>query len=107
MIIFFLYEGVFDKIKEGLRSAKNYLKTVKDIANLVSESLNRKESQRRGDNGEFNEDKEKPKESLGPAPFVSAFFRLLGLNSQKITAITVNSVIFLAQMVNKNRKKIK
>ncbi|XP_051169722.1 uncharacterized protein LOC127287047 isoform X2 [Leptopilina boulardi] len=91
--------GVFDKIKEGLRNAKNYLDTVKDIANLVSASLNRKESQRRGDNGQNNEEKEKTKGTFGPVPFVSAFFRLLGLDSQKVTAITVNSVIFLAQMI--------
>lgn len=96
------FTGVFDKIKEGLRNARNYLNTVKDIANLVSKSLNRKQSQRRGD----DEDKEKPKGN-GPVPIISAFFRLLGLDSQKITAITVNSVIFLAQMVLMNQLLIK
>lgn len=41
----------------------------------------------------------KNKASFGPSTLMSAFFRLFGLDSQKVTAIAVNSVIFLAQMV--------
>ncbi|XP_017762641.1 PREDICTED: uncharacterized protein LOC108552542, partial [Eufriesea mexicana] len=88
------FVGVLDKIKAGLEYATNYLETAKDIADLVAKSLDRNQEKRRGE-GEDG----KKSETFGPSNVVSAFFRLLGLDSQKITAIAVNSVIFLAQMV--------
>ncbi|OAD53567.1 hypothetical protein WN48_09729 [Eufriesea mexicana] len=88
-------DGVLDKIKAGLEYATNYLETAKDIADLVAKSLDRNQEKRRGE-GEDG----KKSETFGPSNVVSAFFRLLGLDSQKITAIAVNSVIFLAQMIS-------
>ncbi|KAL0124281.1 hypothetical protein PUN28_006258 [Cardiocondyla obscurior] len=85
---------VLDKIKAGLRYASNYLETAKGIANLVSKSLGHKQKQKQGEDG--NDEKE----SLNPSNFVSAFFRLIGFDSQKIAAIAVNSVVFLAQMIS-------
>ncbi|KYN27512.1 PREDICTED: uncharacterized protein LOC108757432 [Trachymyrmex cornetzi] len=85
-------EDILDKIKVGLQHASNYLETAKDIADLVSKSLGHK--QKRGENG--NDEKQ----LFGPSNFVSAFFRLIGFDSQKIAAIAVNSVVFLAQMIS-------
>lgn len=82
-----------------MQYATNYLETAKDIADLVSKSLGHK--QRRGEDG--NNEAKPP---FGPSNLVSAFFRLFGLDSPKIAAIAVNSVIFLAQMVNNLCKKI-
>jgi len=78
-----------------LQYASNYLETAKDIADLVSKSLGGKQKQKRGD--DENDDAKQP---FGPSNLVSAFFHLIGLDSQKVAAIAVNSVIFLAQMVN-------
>ncbi|XP_012226464.2 uncharacterized protein [Linepithema humile] len=86
-------EDVLDKIKSGLQYATNYLETAKDIADLVSKSLGHKE--RRGEDGS-NE----AKQPFGPSNLVSAFLRLFGLDSPKVAAIAVNSVIFLAQMIS-------
>ncbi|XP_071635853.1 uncharacterized protein [Temnothorax longispinosus] len=86
-------EDVLDKIKAGLQYASNYLETAKDIADLVSKSLGHKQKQKRGEDG--NDEKQ----SFGPSNFVSAFFRLIGFDSQKVAAIAVNSVVFLAQMI--------
>lgn len=91
-ILFIL--DVLDKIKAGLQYASNYLETAKDIADLVSKSLGHKQKQKRG------EDENDEKQPFGPSNFVSAFFRLIGFDSQKVAAIAVNSVVFLAQMVN-------
>lgn len=77
-----------------MQYASNYLETAKDIADLVSKSLGHKQKQKRG---EVEDDE---KQSFGPSNFVSAFFRLIGFDSQKVAAIAVNSVIFLAQMVS-------
>lgn len=85
--------GVLDKIKTGLRYASNYLERAKDIADLVSESLGHKHAQRREDGNDEH------KEQFIPSNLVSALFRLLGLDSHKVAAIAVNSVIFLAQIV--------
>ncbi|CAK9806592.1 hypothetical protein ANTPLA_LOCUS4948 [Anthophora plagiata] len=87
--------GVLDKIKAGLVYATNYLEAAKDIADLVAKSLGHKEKERREENVETKE-----KGSFGPSNIMSAFFRLIGLDSQKVTAIAVNSVIFLAQMIS-------
>ncbi|XP_076171605.1 uncharacterized protein LOC143148809 [Ptiloglossa arizonensis] len=88
-------DGVLDKIKAGLEYATNYLETAKDIADLVAMSLGRKKTDKqRGENDT------KEKGSFLPSDLVSAFFRLVGLDSQKATAIAVNSVIFLAQMIS-------
>lgn len=95
MYVLPLIPDVLDKIKTGLRYASNYLETAKDIADLVSKSLGRKQKQKRGE--DENDDTKQP---FGPSNLVSAFFHLIGLDSQKVTAIAVNSVIFLAQMVN-------
>jgi len=91
-ILLISQSDVLDKIKAGLQHASNYLETAKDIANLVSKSLGRKEKRGENENDE--------KQPFGPSNFVSAFFRLIGFDSQKIAAIAVNSVVFLAQMVN-------
>ncbi|XP_076477517.1 uncharacterized protein LOC117163502 [Bombus vancouverensis nearcticus] len=88
-------DGVLDKIKTGLEYATDYLETAKDIADLVAKSLGAKQKERRGE-----DDKTKEKGSFGPSNVMSAFFRLFGLDSQKVTAIAVNSVIFLAQMIS-------
>ncbi|KMQ85985.1 hypothetical protein RF55_15180, partial [Lasius niger] len=88
-------EDVLDKIKTGLQYASNYLETAKDIADLVSKSLGHKQKQKRGD--DENNDAKQP---FGPSNLVSAFFQLIGLDSQKVAAIAVNSVIFLAQMIS-------
>lgn len=88
-----LISDVLDKIKTGLQYASNYLETAKDIADLVSKSLGRKQKQKHGD------DENDAKQPFGPSNLVSAFFQLIGLDSQKVAAIAVNSVIFLAQMV--------
>ena len=87
-----------------MRNAHNYFKTAKDIADLVAKSLNRKGTQKKGDDGEDRMDENKPKRAFGAVTFVSTFFRLLGLDTQKITAIAINSVIFLAQMVLNSTK---
>ncbi|KAK1123103.1 hypothetical protein K0M31_008736 [Melipona bicolor] len=88
-------DGVLDKIKTGLEYATSYLETARNIADLVAKSLNGKQEERRGENDETRE-----KGNFGPSNVVSAFFRLFGLDSQKVTAIAVNSVIFLAQMIS-------
>ncbi|XP_011495044.1 PREDICTED: uncharacterized protein LOC105359971 [Ceratosolen solmsi marchali] len=92
-------EGMFDKIKAGLQNAKNYLETARDIADLVSESLRLKETEnKRGANADFtNEQGNKPFELTN---LMSTFFRFLGLDTKKITAVTINSFIFFAQMIS-------
>lgn len=60
----------------------------------MSKSLGHKQKQKRGEDGNDG------KPPFGPSNFVSAFFRLIGFDSQKVAAIAVNSVIFLAQMVS-------
>ncbi|XP_026674586.1 uncharacterized protein LOC108631313 [Ceratina calcarata] len=87
-------DGVLDKIKAGLEYATNYLETAKDIANLVAKSLGKKRPEK---DGHVNPEE---KGNFGPPNIMSAFFRLFGLDSQKVTAIAVNSVIFLAQMIS-------
>lgn len=86
------------KIKAGLQSASNYLETAKDIADLVSKSLrpkeDKKEKIRKSDSNVNNLPK-----TMGLDMFISWFFRLLGLDSQKVAAMAVNSVLYLAQMV--------
>ncbi|XP_031775524.1 uncharacterized protein LOC116415207 [Apis florea] len=88
-------DGVLDKIKTGFEYASNYLETAKDIADLVASSLGSKQKEKRGEDEDA-----KNKGSFGPSTVMSAFFRLFGLDSQKVTAIAVNSVIFLAQMIS-------
>ncbi|KAL6264159.1 hypothetical protein P5V15_004238 [Pogonomyrmex californicus] len=88
-------EDVLDKIKTGLQYASNYLETAKDIADLVSKSLGHKQKQKRGE-----DENDQIKQSFGPSNLVSAFFRLIGFDSQKVAAVAVNSVIFLAQMIS-------
>ncbi|XP_053997056.1 uncharacterized protein LOC128886335 [Hylaeus anthracinus] len=88
-------DGVLDKIKVGLEYATNYLETAKDIADLVARSLGRKQKEKLGEDSDTKE-----KGSFLPSGIMSAFFRLVGLDSQKVTAIAVNSVIFLAQMIS-------
>ncbi|XP_031782309.1 uncharacterized protein LOC107980658 [Nasonia vitripennis] len=92
-------EGVFDKIKAGLQNAKNYIETARDIADLVSKSLRPKiPPKKRGDEADFSE--EYVKKDYEPTHLVSTFFRLLGLDSKKVTAVAVNSFIFFAQMIS-------
>ncbi|XP_043789881.1 uncharacterized protein LOC122713466 isoform X2 [Apis laboriosa] len=86
--------SVLDKIKTGFEYASNYLETAKDIADLVASSLGGKQKEKRGEDEDA-----KNKGGFGPSTLMSAFFRLFGLDSQKVTAIAVNSVIFLAQMM--------
>lgn len=88
--------GVLGKIKAGLQSASSYLETAKDIADLVSKSLRHKDSSKvRKSDAKVNS---LPK-AMGLDMFISWFFRLLGLDSQKVAAMAVNSVLYLAQMV--------
>ncbi|XP_058798532.1 uncharacterized protein LOC131668416 [Phymastichus coffea] len=91
-------EGVFDKIKAGLKNAKGYLETAKNIADLVSKSLRQKDTtKKRGDDTDFSEKQNKPFETIN---VVSTFFKLLGLDSTKMTAVAVNSFIFVAQVIS-------
>ncbi|KAI4498871.1 hypothetical protein M0802_006046 [Mischocyttarus mexicanus] len=92
-------DGMLDKIKTGLRYANDYLEIVKDVTNLVSKSLNseNKGSSKRGDPGV---DEPNQNQDFRPVNLITAFFRLIGLDSQKVAAIAVNSVIFLAQMIS-------
>ncbi|XP_066603230.1 uncharacterized protein [Prorops nasuta] len=89
--------SVLERIKNGLKYATNYLERARDIADLVSKSLNQKQSQKRGEDGD---DKKQSRPNFGTRSVITAFFALLGLDSQKITAIAVNSVIFLAQLIS-------
>lgn len=96
----FYFLDVFEKIKAGFENAKNYLQTARDIADLVSKSLKSKLNQntKRGDQADFQQDNNQ-NGSFQPTNLISTFFRLLGLDSRKITAVAVNSFIFFAQMV--------
>ncbi|XP_015605663.1 uncharacterized protein LOC107272730 [Cephus cinctus] len=87
-------DGVLHKIKAGLQYASDYLKTARQIADLVSASLGEK----KGEDGDDGHDE--TRDSAGTSSLLSAFFRLLGLDSQKIGAIAINSAIFLAQMIS-------
>ncbi|KAJ8667000.1 hypothetical protein QAD02_008662 [Eretmocerus hayati] len=94
-------EGVFEKIRAGLQNAKNYLETAKNIADLVSNSLNKNKYQSykmRGDNDDFADSPRK--DTFEPKNLISSFFRLMGLDSGKVTAITVNGFVFLAQLIS-------
>ncbi|KAL7298928.1 hypothetical protein TKK_0008031 [Trichogramma kaykai] len=91
-------QGVLDKLKTGFLNAKSYLETARDIADLVSKSLNSKKTlNQRGDTADFDE---KPKaESFEPADVISTIFKLLGLDPRKITAVAVNSIIYFVQLI--------
>ncbi|KAK0163145.1 hypothetical protein PV327_006853 [Microctonus hyperodae] len=91
-------DGVLEKLKNGLKYARNYLETAKEIADLVANSLKQNNNdKKRGD--EYVKNDKMPKGNYYDN-LTSAFFRLLGLDSPKIAAITVNSAIFLAQLIN-------
>ncbi|XP_015182352.1 PREDICTED: jmjC domain-containing protein 4 isoform X2 [Polistes dominula] len=95
--------GMFDKIKTGLRYANDYLNIVKDVTNLVSKSFNsndKRYTSKRGDPEEQEQEEPDKNQDFRPTNLISAFFRLFGLDTQKIAAIAVNSVIFLAQMIS-------
>lgn len=92
-----MVSDVLDKIKTGLHYASNYLETAKDIADLVSKSLGHNKQKQKQKRGEDADDE--MKQPFGPSNLISAFFRLIGLDSPKVAAIAVNSFIFLAQMV--------
>ncbi|XP_012278855.1 uncharacterized protein LOC105698838 [Orussus abietinus] len=85
--------GVVENIKAGIRYARSYLETAKEIADLVSRSLGH--GNRRNDKREPD-----PSTKFGTGNLVSGFFRLLGVDSTKIGAIVVNSAIFLAQLIS-------
>lgn len=76
-----------------MQNAGNYFNIAKDVANLVSQSLGKQNSQKKTE-------EEKNETSSTKSTLVDGFFRLLGLDSHKIIAIAVNSVIFLAQLVS-------
>ncbi|KAK0081980.1 hypothetical protein PV326_007399 [Microctonus aethiopoides] len=89
---------VLEKLKNGLKYARNYLETAKEIADLVANSWKQQDNnKKRGD--EYVKNDKIPKGNYSDN-LTSAFFRLLGLDSPKIAAITVNSAIFLAQLIN-------
>lgn len=89
---------MLEKLKNGLKYARNYLETAKEIADLVANSWKQQDNnKKRGD--EYVKNDKMPKENYSDN-LTSAFFRLLGLESPKIAAITVNSAIFLAQLVH-------
>ena len=93
---------MLDKIKSGLKYAKNYLETAKEIADLVSQSLKQIKHNKRGDDYDTAGYKKNriPVKDSEANNLVSGFFRLLGLDSPRIAAIAVNSVVFIAQMVS-------
>ncbi|XP_034942896.1 uncharacterized protein [Chelonus insularis] len=88
--------ALLEKIRNGLKSMKSYLDRVKGIASLVSNTFKRKNDQKPCDDDKNGDGMKRPESST----LASAFFRLLGLDTPKIAAITVNSAIFLAQMVS-------
>ncbi|KAF7992386.1 hypothetical protein HCN44_001711 [Aphidius gifuensis] len=96
MIVFF-FVAMLAKIKNGLQTAKNYLDTAKDIADLVSTSLGHNKHHEHGDRDNKND---KLSKRLGNGNITSAFFRLLGLDTPRIAAIAINSAIFLTQMIS-------
>ncbi|XP_057328563.1 uncharacterized protein LOC130669594 [Microplitis mediator] len=89
-------EGFFDKLKNGLASMRSYLETVKEVAELVSKSLKQQSDRKKGDESTQSDG---GNQNFNSGNLASAFFRLLGLDSPKIAAITVNSAIFLAQVI--------
>lgn len=76
---------------------RGYLETVKEVAELVSKSLKQQSDRKKGDESTQSDG---GNQNFNSGNLASAFFRLLGLDSPKIAAITVNSAIFLAQVVN-------
>ncbi|XP_014601239.1 PREDICTED: uncharacterized protein LOC106785365 [Polistes canadensis] len=99
-IVYTKANGMLDKIKTGLRYANDYLEIVKDVTNLVSKSFNSDDKRYTSKRGDPEEDEPNKNQDFRPTNLISAFFRLFGLDSQKIAAIAVNSVIFLAQMIS-------
>lgn len=73
------------------------METVKEVADLVSDSLKKQPDRKKGDESPPEDSGDR---SAGFGSLASVFFRLLGLDSPKIAAITVNSAIFLAQVVS-------
>lgn len=87
---------MIDTIIATVNHARTYFDVAKEVTNLVSESLNFK-TKDRTDMKSFQPEND---HSFLKHSFVDGFFRMLKLDSSKVIAIAVNSVIFLAQLVN-------
>ena len=78
--------------REGLSEAGRLLglDTAQGVAQLVSKSFS-------------SSAKQQPSSASGTAGgIMSGFFRLLGLDSAKLSAVTLNTLVFLAQLVIKS-----
>ncbi|KAF5302165.1 hypothetical protein FQR65_LT08588 [Abscondita terminalis] len=81
--------GVFGKIKAGIEIAGKYLgfDPENSLAQMVSETFSGKHTKtQREEPSHFN--------------VFSGFLRLLGLDTKKISAIAVNAIIFVAQLIS-------
>lgn len=76
---------MIDKIKSGFKLAGKLLgwDYASEVAELVSESFGKS---KKGDNSGDN--------------LFSGFLRIFGFDTKKIGAITVNAIVFLAQLVS-------
>ncbi|KAK9870011.1 hypothetical protein WA026_006106 [Henosepilachna vigintioctopunctata] len=81
---------MFGKLKSGLEMAGKWLglDRSRGVANLVSEAFG-KINNRKGDYEESGN-------------IFSGFLRMLGFDAKKIGAIAVNSIVFIAQLINKS-----
>lgn len=82
--------NVFSKIKAGFQMAGKFfgLDKANNLAQLVSETFAGKHIKRNTKDHNAN--------------IFSGFLRLLGLDTKKLSAIAVNAIIFVAQLVSDN-----
>lgn len=95
LVVFFLlsvnsvsaFEDVVNKIKSGFQFAGKLLglDEVTKVAKLVADNFHKAARNNQDDRGNA---------------IFSGFFRILGLNTKKISAIAVNAIIFVAQLVS-------
>ncbi|XP_018571604.1 uncharacterized protein LOC108911215 [Anoplophora glabripennis] len=80
--------SVLDKLKSGLQLAGKFLNSdhAKGVANLVSEAFEKTHNKNNNDDKQSN--------------IFSGFLRVLGFDTKKIGAITVNAIIFVAQLIS-------
>lgn len=81
------FEDVVNKIKSGIQFAGKLLglDEVNKVAKLVADNFHKAARNKQDDRGNA---------------IFSGFFRILGLNTKKISAIAVNAIIFVAQLVS-------
>ena len=81
--------NVLERLKSGFEFAGNLFKVdqIRDVTKLVSDAFKK---------GSENVEQKKSDDVF------STFLRILGFDTKKIGAITINSLIFLAQLVSLN-----